>query len=323
MVVPPCATIGRGFMRGAAAGRSLVKTMPVWKQLLLYLYYYGSRPLRRRQHRRAVAERRVPMIVLFYHRVADDDANEWTVPNRTFARQICWLQDRFELISLEEVQRRLLRGSNTRPCVSITFDDGYADNCREAIPLLVKRQIPCTYFVTVQNVLEGRPFPHDLARGHSWLPNSLEQLKAMADAGMEIGAHTYSHPDLGQLDDEPQLRREIVSAGQQLQEALGRRVRYFAFPFGHHAHLSRKAFDLAREAGYEAVCSAYGGYNFPGDDAFHLQRIPVDETMVRLKHWTTVDPRKLGTPRFVYEASETTDVRSRMVGIAGEQPEQP
>ena len=40
------------------------------------------------------------------------------------------------------------------------------------------------------------------------------------------------------------------------------------------------AFQLARIAGYKGVCSGYGGFNFPGDDAFHLQRIHVDDDMI-------------------------------------------
>ena len=57
---------------------------------------------------------------------------------------------------------------------------------------------------------------------------------------------------------------------------------------------------MARQAGYAGVCSAYGGFNFPGDDPFHLQRIPVDDDMIRLKNWVTMDPRKLRTRRFEY-----------------------
>ena len=102
--------------------------MDIWKKLLLNVYYYGSYPVRWWSHRRAVARGRVPTMVLFYHRIADDRASAWTVSNRTFARQIGWLQGHFDLVSLEEVQRRIRSGVNRRPCVSITFDDGYADN---------------------------------------------------------------------------------------------------------------------------------------------------------------------------------------------------
>ena len=49
---------------------------------------------------------------------------------------------------------------------------------------------------------------------------------------------------------------------------------------------------MAFDYGYEGVCSAYGDYNFPGDDPFHLRRIHV-ENMARLKNWGTIDPRKI------------------------------
>ena len=56
--------------------------------------------------------------------------------------------------------------------VAITFDDGYAENCRQAIPLLVRNQIPCTYFVTLENVLEGKPFAHDVAHADRFPPTA-------------------------------------------------------------------------------------------------------------------------------------------------------
>jgi peptidoglycan/xylan/chitin deacetylase (PgdA/CDA1 family) len=274
--------------------------MPLWRLLLLTLYYHASSPWRRRKLSRAVTAGQVPVVILFYHRIADDRATPWTISNRMFARHIHWLRERFELISLDEVQRRIRAGANCRPCASITFDDGYADNCQQAIPLLVKERVPCTYFVTARNVLDGEPFSHDLIRGCPAVPNTLEQLQAMAAAGIEIGAHTYTHADLGQVTDRRLLRFEVVTAGRDLASALGRPMRYFAFPYGQHVNLNREAFELAREAGYEAVCSAYGGVNFPGDDPFHLQRIGADDTMIRLKNRVTLDPRKMRIPRYIY-----------------------
>jgi peptidoglycan/xylan/chitin deacetylase (PgdA/CDA1 family) len=277
--------------------------MPLWKRFLLELYYQATRPVRAWNYWQEVSQDHLPIIVLYYHRIADDRANPWTLSNRMFMRQIAWLRDRFDLISLHDAQQRIRHGYNPRPCISLTFDDGYADNCRQAIPWLVKQRIPCTYFVTLQNILKDEPFSHDLVRGHRFSPNTVEQLQAMAAAGIEIGAHAYTHIDLSTVVDPRLLRYEVVDAKQELEAALDRPVRYFAFPFGMCANLSPAAFALAKQAGYLGVCSAYGGYNFPGDDPFHLQRIPVDDTMVRLKNWVTMDPRKLHIPRYVYEES--------------------
>lgn len=266
--------------------------MNLLKQGLLGLYYYTTCPYRRRQNRRRAEAGRAPVMVLFYHRIANDRANDWTCPFDVFARQVRWMRRHFDLVSLAEAQRRI-RDGNDRPAVSITFDDGYADNCRAALPLLISQNIPCTYFVSLRHVTEGLPFEHDIANGQTLAPNTLDELRTLAAAGIEIGAHTRTHADLGAIDDPEMLYDEIVAAGRELQEAVGARVRYFAFPFGQHANLSLRAFAMAREAGYEAACSAYGGFNFPGDDSFHLQRIHADADLIRLKNWLTVDPRKL------------------------------
>jgi peptidoglycan/xylan/chitin deacetylase (PgdA/CDA1 family) len=279
--------------------------MPLWKQLLLTLYYHATYPVRTWNYWREVSNDHLPAIVLYYHRIADDRADPRTISNAMFVRQVRWLRERFDFISLGDAQQRIRRGYNPQPCISITFDDGYADNCQQAIPWLIKERIPCTYFVTLQNILKEEPFSHDLMLGHRFAPNTLEQLRAMAAAGIEIGAHAYTHTDLGAITDPRLLRYEVVTAKEDLQAALGRSVRYFAFPYGQHTNLNPAAFALAKEAGYAGVCSAYGGFNFPGDDPFHLQRIPVDDDMIRLKNWVTMDPRKLRTKRFVYQGTDT------------------
>ena len=274
------------------------------KLFLLNLYYHGTTPYRWWRNSRDAAAGNAPVIVLFYHRVADDRATDWTCTNRTFARQMRWLAARFDMVSLAEAQQRIRSGNNCRPSVSITFDDGYAENCRQALPLLIRERIPCTYFVASQYIFNGEPFPHDLALRKRYAPNSLDQLKELAAAGIEIGAHSRSHADLGKISDPTRLYDEVVAAGEELQAAIGRPVRYFAFPYGQHENLNPAVFQMAYEAGYEAVCSAYGGFNFPGDDAFHLQRIHGDADMIRLKNWATVDPRKKQTRRYAYESPD-------------------
>jgi peptidoglycan/xylan/chitin deacetylase (PgdA/CDA1 family) len=267
--------------------------------LLLNGYYAATWPRRRRANRERCAQGKAPILVLFYHRIADDRATPWTHSYRLFARQMRWLKKHCELISLEEAQRRIRRGVNDRIAVSITFDDGYADNCDRALPLLIAEKISCTYFVSLRNVLKGKPFSHDLRRGATCRPNTIPELCWMAEQGIEIGAHTRTHADLGRVIDECKLYDEVVVAGEELQAAVGHPVRYFSFPFGLPQNLNLRAFQMAYEYGYEGVCSAYGDYNFPGDDPFHLRRIHV-ENMGRLRNWGTIDPRKIN-PSYTME----------------------
>ncbi len=281
---------------------------------LLNGYYHGTLPLRWwLNHRRAVRGK-MPITTLFYHRIADDEANPWTTSNVMFARQIRWLQRNFEIISLSEAQWRIRSGVNPRPAVCITFDDGYAANCDTAIPLLIEHSIPCTYFVTTHNVLNGIPFAHDVRCGVTFPLNTVAQLRSMAREGIEIGCHSRTHPNFGQLHDRRRIFDEVVTAGEELQQEIGKPVRYFAFPFGQKENLNADVFNMAYEAGYEGVCSAYGGYNVPGGDAFHIQRVHGDNDMVRLKNWATIDPRKLNIVPFDYaehaELAETVGANS-------------
>lgn len=271
--------------------------LPPWKRWLLGAYCTATMPWRRLYIRRAAARGQLPIPVLFYHRVDDDAATPWTMTNAEFAAQIEFLRTEFELISLSEVCRRIASGENHRRCAAITFDDGYADNCRFAIPLLVDSGIPFTYFVTLENVLHGRPFAHDIAAGRAFAPNTLSQIRAMADGGAEIGAHTATHCDLGQIQSPARLHAEVVEAGRQLAELVGCPVRHFAFPFGRPENLNPFAAELARRAGYLSVSSAYGGYNRPGENPFHIRRIGANRDLAQVKNHLTFDPRKLGLHR--------------------------
>lgn len=265
------------------------------KQCLVDAYYHVTRPYRAVWMDRACTGGTAPVMILFYHRIADDGANAWTCPRSLFVRQLDWARRHADLVSLQEAQRRLREG-NHRPAVCVTFDDGYAENNDFALPLLVREQIPCTYFVSTGFMASGEPFPHDVQNGRPFPPHTFDDLRRWADAGIEIGAHTRTHADLGAIRDYDHLYDEIVTVGRELADELSRPIRYFSFPFGLPVNMQPAAFEMAREAGYEAVCSAYGNYNFPGADAFHLQRIHADDDFARFRNWLSVDPRKLKLP---------------------------
>src|SRR5262249_41476112 len=155
----------------------------------------------------------------------------------------------FDVVTLEEAQKRIASGANDRATVCITFDDGYADNTLFAIPLLMRYGMPFTYFVSTDHVLRGATFPHDMAAGQPLGANTLEHLREMVVAGAEIGAHTRSHANLGGALSREQLSDEIAGSKRELENALQCKIRYFAFPYGLHENLSAPAFRMAYEAG--------------------------------------------------------------------------
>lgn len=275
-----------------------------WKSGLLGAYYYATLPARVRANQHAARNGNAPVMSIYYHRVADHTANDWTISNAQFKREIEWLAEHFDLVSLEEGQRRIREG-NSRAAVCITFDDGYAENCEQALPLLISKRIPCTYFVASHFVITGEAFPHDVQHGEPLPPNTIGQLRSLVDAGISIGAHTRTHADLGKISDKSLLFDEIVGGRIDLEDALGIEIRHFAFPYGLHENLNATAVRIAAANRFAGVCSAYGGYNLPGDDSFHIQRIHADPDFVRLKNWLTVDPRKVRqVERYDYRKAE-------------------
>ncbi|MFO0916263.1 MAG: polysaccharide deacetylase family protein [Pirellulales bacterium] len=276
-----------------------------WKSALLSAYYHSSIPWRQARLRQLCEEGRAPAMVLFYHRVADQHPNGWTISRQEFAEQIRWIGENFRWASLDQIVDSVRSGRAAEPLVHVTFDDGYADNMDYALPLLRDWQVPYTYFVATDHVFEGQAFAHDCRQGIPLRPNSPEDLRTIVDWGGEIGAHTQSHCDLGVESSIEKLRHEIAGSRQRLQEWLGQEIRYFAFPYGQFGNMSAAAFRIAREAGFRACCSAYGGYNFPGEDPFHIQRIHGDPQLPLVRNWLTLDPRKLNrTPRYEYGAPD-------------------
>ncbi len=262
------------------------------KEHALWLYRRLTAPSRRRLLAELREVGQIPIGILFYHRVADQFPNSWTLSCDDFARQLDWLQENFEIVSLSEAQHRI-RSSNCRqPTISITFDDGYAENAEFAIPELVRRRLTATYFVATDFVRTSSGFPHDLVAGQYLAPNTVEQLRMFAEQGIEIGAHTRSHADLGQVHG-AQMEHEILGSIQDLESWLERKINYFAFPFGLPENTTQAAVDVIAAQGMAGFCTAYGAWNWPGSQGYHLRRIHADPGLEKLRNWLTLDSRKL------------------------------
>lgn len=100
---------------------------------------------------------RAGALILVYHRVASSATNAagLSLSPARFAEHLEVLRRYFEPLALGDL---LARGRRLRrPAVAVTFDDGYADNLREARPLLERYDVPATIFVT-SGQLGGREF---------------------------------------------------------------------------------------------------------------------------------------------------------------------
>jgi peptidoglycan/xylan/chitin deacetylase (PgdA/CDA1 family) len=103
-----------------------------------------------------------------------------------------------------------------------------------------------------------------------------DEAREMAGGGMEIGAHTRTHPIISKLSPEEQ-REELRSSKASLEEHIGRPVGTFAYPNGSQADFTRETMRLVEEAGYSTAFSFYGGINRDGwREPFNLLRVSPD-----------------------------------------------
>jgi peptidoglycan/xylan/chitin deacetylase (PgdA/CDA1 family) len=272
-----------------------------WKSNLINAYRLTTAPLRAWQKSSMIRSGQLPVFVLFYHRVSDQYPTPWTISCRDFEMQIDWLEQNFQLVSLETAQQIIAGGCSRQPTLAITFDDGYAENLEFALPLLVERRIPVTYFVTLGNILEQRPFEHDLRLGQPLPVNSIDSIRAMVNAGIEIGAHTRNHVDLGQTSDPQVVFDEVIMSGRELAQTISQKIRYFAFPYGQSQNLNQTALQWLREEGYHGACTTLGAANPIGVDPFQINRTHGDPLLARVKNWLSFDPRYFNAYRFDHE----------------------
>ncbi len=263
------------------------------RESALWLYQKLTRRSRRELLDKLRERGEMPVAILFYHRIADKHPNGWTMSRKNFAEQLDWLQQHYDIVSLAEAQRRIQAPFCDRPTVALTFDDGYSENAEYAIPELARRNLTATYFVSTEFVRTGLPFPHDQKTGISLAPNTVAELRSFIDLGMEVGAHTRHHPDMGQVAEAGAIRNEIGGSIDDLRRWLKIDVRYFAFPYGLPQNVTQAAVDVISELGLAGFCTAYGALNWPKSIGFHLRRIHADPGVERLKNWLTLDRRKL------------------------------
>ena len=86
-----------------------------------------------------------PVVVLLYHRVTSlkIDTHQLAVTPENFRDQMNFVKNHYKVLRFEDDW-----SSTTEPSVVVTFDDGYADNYYEALPIIEDVGIPATFFVS-------------------------------------------------------------------------------------------------------------------------------------------------------------------------------
>jgi peptidoglycan/xylan/chitin deacetylase (PgdA/CDA1 family) len=224
--------------------------------------------------------------ILLYHSVSADPL-PWirplTVSPKAFRRHLELIREAgATALSVTECADALASaGSLPERPVVITFDDGLADFRDQAMPSLRGAGCAVTLFVTT-GFLEDLPQARGVTRpAGPWLDSAA--LLDLREQGVEIGAHTHTHPHLDTLS-VGAARAEIASSKEILEELLGAPVPSFSYPHGYHSRTVRR---LVRVCGFESACAVKNTLSSSADDVFSLARLTVraDTSLAHLGAW--------------------------------------
>lgn len=208
--------------------------------------------------------------VLNYHQVNNKFSTCLTMKPENFDEQMKYLHDNdYHAITQAQFDAYMSNEGDLpdRP-VFITFDDGYVDNYEQAYPIMKKYGMKGTIFLVI-NLMNTPGYL-------TW-----DQVTEMGKNGMEFGSHTISHKPLTSFD-QAGVHRELTQSKAVIEGYLGKPCIYIAFPEG---KVNDMVLTETKAAGYKYAFSVETGRDFPWDDHYDLDRVPMFEGPVSFKHF--------------------------------------
>lgn len=208
--------------------------------------------------------------ILTYHSL-DDSGSVISIGPELFRRQLEFLAgSAIPVVPLAEVRSR-------QGAVALTFDDGFRNFHEQALPVLTKYRMPAAVFVVSGHVGRRNDWP-------SQRPSQVPLLELMdwnevteiARAGITLGAHTVTHPNLKALPAE-RVAQELDQCRSAIEDRVGAPVESFAYPYGTSnpavRRLAAQRFVLACGTHLRFLDPAADPHDLPRIDAFYLRRL--------------------------------------------------
>lgn len=207
--------------------------------------------------------------IFYYHRVAeidirDPEIDDRNVPPALFAKHLRALCDFAEIVPVTElIERQGMHGEKrSKPLVSLTFDDGYANFRSNVLPLLKRYRAPATLTVVTGFIDRTQPALFDRwAQKHSrkvpadaWRMLTWSELEECVASGLvTLGGHSHTHPIASECTP-ARLETEASMSAEILRRRFGHEhAEVYAYPFGSSilGHISDAYENAVRSAGYK------------------------------------------------------------------------
>lgn len=216
--------------------------------------------------------------VLMYHRVIDDNkyagVYDTHVTLENFEKQMKYIKDNgYEAITFEDIANGEYKNRFNKKYVIITFDDGYKDNLKNALPILKKYNLKAVlFYVTDEKYNKWDTDAENRPKEKKFELMNLEEIKELYSSGLiEIGGHTTTHLDMPLIEREI-LKKDLERSRDKIEEITGKKPVSFAYPWGRNNETCRK---IVEEVGYKFAVSTESGSSCFSDDLFEIVRVGI------------------------------------------------
>jgi len=207
--------------------------------------------------------------IITFHSI-DDSGSVLSFPEKRFARLIDALQrNNLPILDLDTL---LL--PDTKKGVTLTFDDGMHSLFTTALPILKDFAIPAHLYLTTGAVAKTNRWATQPEDAPNFNMLSWDDVEKLHHSGVIIDAHTHQHPDMRKLTLN-EMEDECEMADDLIESKLGRRPKYFAYPYGykdnHVCDFVRSRYKATVTTELRMLRSHEDSANLPRLDSYYLK----------------------------------------------------
>ncbi len=171
------------------------------------------------------------------------------------------------------VKKSALSGVFLTGAVTLRFDDAWLSQYQNALPNMQSAGINGTFYIVTKQ-LPDNGFPAYMSKA---------QVQDLYAKGMEIGAHTRTHPDLSTLSATAAQAEIQGSRSDLLSWGVGP-INSFSYPFGAY---TATTLQIVKNAGFSSAAATITGDVVPTSDPYQLEHHEITDatTLAEVQSW--------------------------------------